>query len=134
MLRRWFQSWLGRVSEADAFWAGRFEIVASPSQPLCIRPLFAELEVCELQSLLERLYELSRHDLHDVRFDFSRVQNFVGPWGAHFAALSHAAADLSIQIRMTGLNSQPAGLAWLFRRSREMRRIIVESDRNRAAG
>jgi hypothetical protein len=134
MFRRWIQSWFGRARHADAFWTGRFEIVASPSQPLCIRPLIPELEVCELQRLLERLYVLSRRDLHYVRFDFSFVTKFVGPWGAHFAALSRTADDLAIEIEMTGLNSQPAGLAWLFRRSREMRRVTILINGSRVAG
>ena len=60
-----------------------------------------------------------------VVFDFGRVQELVGAWGLHFAVLIDLARRSGIRIVAAGLQGQPAGVAWVYRKCPEVRALCA---------
>lgn len=115
----------------DLGWLDDFELIAGRVGPLKVRAKSARLTVQALQDLSRRLGTLAPRALPGLVFDLATVTDFIGPWGAHFAALVAMAEDLSTEVRITKLQARPRALVWLFRRSECVRRLFQASEENR---
>ena len=119
----------GREPEADLL--ENAELIGNANGTLTIRPRFARLEVRDLQHVVDRLQEAGCDAVDLIRFDLSRVKELVGPWGTHFAMLIKLGQGVRGKVRMTGLQGQPASMAWVFRHSREVRALLGGTEAKR---
>ena len=124
MLNELIRLLTGRDREPEDNLLERAELIVNANGTLTVRPRSARLGVRDLQQVVDRLQEAGCRSFDLVHFDLSRVEELVGPWGAHFAMLIRLAQGVRGKVRMTGLQGQPASLAWLFRYSREVRALL----------
>ena len=110
--------------QPDAPWVEKFEMVADTEGKLTIRPLLARLSCYELQNMVDKLREGALESISRICFDFSIVRELTGPWGSHFAILIRLANEVDAPVHLIGLYSQPTALAWLFRRSPQLRLLL----------
>ena len=130
MLRKLVKLFEGSPGLGAADFIERWEIIAGTGGTLTIRPLRPRLYACELDGVLERMRETGVLSAARVCFDLSNVAELVGPWGVHFALLVRFAAESGVAVAVTGLQSQPAALAWIFRASPEVRAMISSNTQN----
>ncbi len=109
------------------------ELVADFDGTLIVRLLTPQLHSDDFEKLVERLREGDLDAFQLVRFDFSRVKELVGCWSVHFALLIKLAEDVQAPVVVTGLTRQPAGVAWLFRSSPEVRSLLAVRPRENDA-
>lgn len=121
--------WLGDGEPMPAAYVfTQTELEVGESSNLVIRTLGAGLGVSDLQRVADRVREAGCEPFVAIRFDLSRVEQLVGPWGAHFAVLIRLAEDVGRKVRLIGLHGQPASVAWLFRHSPAVRDLICGTD------
>lgn len=104
--------------------AEKVELVIGADGTLSIRPLMSRLSFEELQDVIDQLRNDGLPAVSRIRFDFSKITELVGPWGLHFAILIRFANEIDIPVEVIGLHGQPAALAWLFRRSPQIRLLL----------
>jgi len=100
------------------------EFIADARGTLIVRPMAPHLHSQHFQTLVVCLGQADLRAFRIVQFDFSRVQELVGPWGVHFATLIKLAREVQSRVTVSGLSGQPAALAWLFRVSPEVRSLL----------
>ncbi len=114
-----------RIPEPDADLLENAELIADCDGNLTVRPLSTKLGIDELQHVVSRLREAGCDAFDSIRFDFSRVQQLVGPWGTHFASLVLLKQGVHSSVHLEGLQKQPSSMAWLFRHSKEVQQLLM---------
>ena len=125
MLRRILRHLTGTGDTTQDRLTEQFELVADVGGTLTVSPQRRRLGITELHDLAERMLESGGAAFSRISFDFSRVDELVGPWGGHFAVLIRLARRLGGTVSMTGLHRQPAAVAWLFRHSPEIGALLA---------
>jgi len=110
------------------------EFVADADGALVIRFRRAVLTCADVQAVVSRVHRSGRPSYGRIHFDFSGVAELVGPWGVHFAVLARLAQTVPGRVQVSGLHGQPAALAWLFRRSPEVRALLENGPTTPQAG
>jgi hypothetical protein len=103
-----------------------WELIPEDNNTLIIRFLTERLCFDDLRDLIGNLRTSKFGVFVHIYFDFTLVQEFVGPWGIHFALLIGLARNIPVRINMIGLPGKPAALAWLFRGSPEVRDLLAK--------
>ncbi len=124
MLRRILKHLTGAGDAAQDRLTEQFELVADVGGTLTVNPRRGRLGITELHDLAERLLESGGAVFRWICFDFSHVDELVGPWGGHFAVLIRLDRGLGGKVSMSGLHHQPAAVAWLFRHSPEIGALL----------
>ncbi len=102
----------------------KVELATRACGTLIIRPVTASLDVEDFRMVIRQVRDANSRSFSRIEFDFSRVQELVGPWGVHFAMLLQLAEQLNLPVFLSGLHGQPAALAWIFRNSPEVRALL----------
>ncbi len=107
-----------------------FYIVRHPEEgTLLVSFKYPSLDINQLQNLLTRLTNNPVKSICRILFDFSKVEEFQGPWCSHFAAIALLADKFreKIDIRITGLKGQPLAIATAFNRSSVIKDLLVNN-------
>ena len=89
------------------------------------------LTVEDLQGALSAIQAERLNAPTQVVVDFSEVEELAAPWSLPFAILIHLAREIPVRVR--GLHGQPLQVAWLYRGSSEIRKIVELFDGQRRA-
>jgi hypothetical protein len=87
---------------------------------------YATLDINQLQNLLTSLNDRPLKNTSRIIFDFSKVEEFQGPWCSHFAAIALLAEKYrdKIDIHITGLKGQPLAIATAFNQSSVIKGLL----------
>ena len=90
---------------------------------ISIQPQVRTLGLRDMLDMITALDESAMSQLKYVAFDFAQVEEFTGPWGAHFAMLINLSRRLKCRVIATSLHGQPAKVARLFRQSEDIQTL-----------
>ena len=103
----------------------RCAIVRSPGGEVSVRFLDATLSSEGLLTVVRGLERHVRRVADFLSFDFAEVRELSGAWGLHFAILIDFARRSGLRTTVTGLQGQPAAMAWMFRHSLEVQALCL---------
>ncbi len=115
-----------RATGTDAERMRCWELVAEAEDTLIIRPLSPRLSAEQLRKMLDDVQSADPSVFRRVRIDLSHVIEFPGQWGVHFALLIRFASEVPGRVHVTGVHGRLAAMAWLLRRSPEVRWLLFE--------
>lgn len=127
-LKQWITRQQVRLANETLEFLDVWELSVTQPGILDIRPSVSKLSARMILDLRDRLREDETGKVDQIRVDFSNVSEFIGPWGIHFAVLIDLYRRFNGRLVVTGLQSKPASMAWLLRRSSEIRAITQMAD------
>ncbi|MFQ5491487.1 MAG: hypothetical protein ACE5GE_12265 [Phycisphaerae bacterium] len=96
-----------------------------PPSELVVRLKERHLRWTSLEEVVNYIRDNELRGYCRIRFDFSRVNELIGPWGVHFAILIRLEHQAGVPVMVSGLTGQPADLARLFRSSPHVRALLT---------
>jgi hypothetical protein len=102
----------------------RFDYATDRDGTLHLRCKLDCLDSADLSPALDALLGAAAC-FSQIEFDFASTTRFDGPWGSHFAMLIRFHEQCRIPVHVSGLRSQPGGVAWIYRRSSRLRQLLT---------
>jgi hypothetical protein len=125
-LKQWMTADTEQLTSETLEFLDLWQLAITDPGVLTVKPTSTRLRARNMLDFRERLRNDGPDDFQEIRFDFSSVEEFTGPWAIHFAVLIDLLRKSHGRVFVTGLRSKPARMAWLLRHSQEIRELFAD--------